>query len=357
MPWAQSRSDWHAWGDQMAGALATAGSILHDRSFVKTAVGEAGRLTPHLLVQGGPDNGWLPVPADRSQIAYGAEATLENLVRTADAAHRPAFDDLAGIAASWYFGNNASGQPTYDPATGVTFDGVAPDGTVNHNSGAESTIMGQLSMLALDARPAIAARAGLAERQDQVTWQVVEAETGTLAGDASVVTPSSAWTGESQWSGGAYVQLGAGGSTTTPVTLPASGGYRLFPVFLRTVESGGLMSVAGHKLATGGAGEQGVSAIPGFLDVGSIRARGNAGSVVVKGRSTTPTAYDATIVQPQVEWLLLGGSAGGQGVLRSFSTTRETRSVTLPGTGPVTARAYTTNGRLVATVTDPSGTV
>ena len=28
MPWAQSRSDWHAWGDQMAGALATAGSVL-----------------------------------------------------------------------------------------------------------------------------------------------------------------------------------------------------------------------------------------------------------------------------------------------------------------------------------------
>ena len=66
---------------------------------MQTAVGEAGRFTPHLLVQGGPDNGWLPVPADRSQIAYGAEATLENLVRTADAAHRPAFDDLAGIAA------------------------------------------------------------------------------------------------------------------------------------------------------------------------------------------------------------------------------------------------------------------
>jgi hypothetical protein len=80
-------------------------------------------------------------------------------------------------------------------------------------------------------------------------------------------------------------------------------------------------------------------------------------SVVVKGLSATPTAYDATIVQPEVEWLLLGGGGGGQGVLRSFSTTRETRSVTLPGTGPITARSYTTSGRLVSVVTSTTGTV
>ena len=55
--------------------------------------------------------------------------------------------------AAWFFGANAAGQPTYDPATGVTFDGVAADGTSNHNSGAESTIHGLLTMLALDAAP------------------------------------------------------------------------------------------------------------------------------------------------------------------------------------------------------------
>jgi hypothetical protein len=366
MPWALSRSDWHAWGDQMSGSLATAGSVLHEDGFVSAAVREAGSFTPHLLVQGGPDNGWLPVPADRSQIAYGAEATLENLVRTAAAAHRPAFDDLAGVAAAWYFGNNASGQPVYDPATGVTFDGVAPDGSINHNSGAESTIMGQLSMLALDAHPAIEARANAAARQAQVTWQVAEAESGTLAGAASVVTPSSAWTGESQWSGGASVDLGRGGSTTTAFTPPVSATYLLFPVFLRQIGDGGRISVGftgeQHRhLDTGGAGEQGASAIPGFLDVGLVRARGAAAgpaSVTVRGQSATPTSYDATLVQPEVEWLLLGGdAAGGQGVLRSFATARTTRSVTLPGAGPISARAYTRTGRLVASLSDPSGTI
>ena len=43
--------------------------------------------------------------------------------------------------------------PTYDPATGATFDGVEFDGRVNRNSGAESTIHGLLAMLALDAHP------------------------------------------------------------------------------------------------------------------------------------------------------------------------------------------------------------
>jgi len=43
----------------------------------------------------------------------------------------------------------------YDPATGRTFDGINPDGSVNRNSGAESTIHGLLSMLALDAHPAV----------------------------------------------------------------------------------------------------------------------------------------------------------------------------------------------------------
>src|SRR5450756_9144 len=93
----------------------------------------------------------------------------------------PGLDQLAGIAASWYFGANRAGTPMYDPATGRTFDGLNADGVVNQNSGAESTIHGLLSMLALDARPDVAAAAQSATTlvaQDGV--QVVEAETCLL---------------------------------------------------------------------------------------------------------------------------------------------------------------------------------
>ena len=53
------------------------------------AVADAASFTPHLIVTGGPDNGWLPTPADRTQIAYGADSRLQGLLAVAHAAHRP----------------------------------------------------------------------------------------------------------------------------------------------------------------------------------------------------------------------------------------------------------------------------
>ena len=185
LPWARSRSDWHAWGDQMSGSLATAGDVLGEPRFVQAAVDEVGVFTSHLLAQGGAEQGWLPSPAERAQIAYGADATLQNLLRTADATGRGGFRQLAAIQGAWYFGNNRSGVDMYDPATGRTFDGLEADGRINHNSGAESTIHGLLSMLALDARPDVRAMATQrTERVRHITWSLYEAEAGRLTGQA-----------------------------------------------------------------------------------------------------------------------------------------------------------------------------
>src|SRR3954452_21825274 len=95
--------------------------------------------------------------------------------------HRRASSTVAGVVAAWLFGANASRQPTYHPATGVTFDGVASDGTVNQNSAAESTIHGLLTMLALDSHPAARRFARTASVQRYVGTDVVEAESGTLS--------------------------------------------------------------------------------------------------------------------------------------------------------------------------------
>ena len=366
LPWARSRSLWHAWGDQMAGALAEAGRALGRADWVSVAVGETGRFTPHLLAQGGPENGWLPAPTDRVQIAYGADATLQNLLRTAAAARRPAFADLAGIAGAWYFGNNPAGVAMYDPATGRTFDGINPDRTVNRNSGAESTIHGLLSMLALDAHPAVAARARVAGRQAQVTWRLVEAEAGALTGAAQVVTPAEAWTGESAWSGGAYVRLGPGGRVAGTVDLPVGGGWWLFPVLDRQQVPAGEVAT-GHRLGGaaagrvdhGGAGPQGVTAVPGYLDLataGPVEAGPGPAELVGDYAGAGPEArLDAVIVQPEVEWLVLGGAGGGQALARSFARHREVRVLDLAGSGPASARSYDRAGRLVEVAASPDG--
>src|SRR6202007_2188328 len=96
------------------------------------------------------------------------------------------------------------------------------------------TIHGLLSMIALDARPDVALIAQLSgsvvRRDAQRTF---EAEAGRLAGPSTVVTPDSAWTGESLWSGGKYVQMSAGGSVSW--TLPAAGQPRLIQAVLNRV--------------------------------------------------------------------------------------------------------------------------
>ena len=155
LPSALSRSQWHAWGAQMPAALAVAATALSDRRLLAPAVTDAALFTPQLLAATGPDNALSPAPVDGSQIAYGADARVESLSAVGTAAHSTGISDLAGIAAGWFFGQNPSGRAMYDPATGVTFDGVSADGTVNLNSGAESTIHGLLSMLTLDAHPAL----------------------------------------------------------------------------------------------------------------------------------------------------------------------------------------------------------
>ena len=362
LPYTGSRSMWHSWGDQMAGSLATAGAALHEQRFIDAAISEEAGFVPHLLVQGGPDQAWLPAPADLAQIAYGQDATLQNLLRTSDASGLTSFRRLAGIEAAWYFGNNHAGVQMYDPATGVTFDGLEADGRINHNSGAESTIEGLLSMLALDARPDVAAAATSRNlRTGEVTWKLVEAEAGTLSGRAQVITPASAWTGESLWSGGKYVELLPGSRDTVTATLPVAGAYRVLPVFDRQeapLDSIGirfkLANVPLGVLWQGGAGAQGASPTSGYLDIGNV----GTDRVMPAGATDLLAAYvgdgravrlDALLIQPEIERILLAGAGGTQGLLRSWAGVRRMTTVTA-GTAGLTAYAYSANGRLAETV-------
>jgi hypothetical protein len=338
LPWALSRSIWHAWASQMPAALALAGKL-------GPALADAASFTPHLLVAGGPQNGWNPSPSDGTQIAYGADSRLQSLLAVADAAKRPGLRRLAGIAASWYFGNNPASAALYDPSTGVTFDGVAADGAINHNSGAESTIHGLLSMLALDAAPDVASAARVAQPVARHTWKLLEAESAALGGGASVVKPSDAWTGESGGSGGAYVSLGAGaGVAFAPQGEPGL----VEPVALRTADRTGGFTKWGPlgTLSHVDAGPQGASAIPGVLEIQTLPRRSNG--TAFSATSTGTTALDAVLYQPLIESVALQGDGHGRALARSFAPERRTATLTVPGTGRIRATSYDDTGREVA---------
>ena len=221
---------------------------------------------PTLLTAGGADNGWLPTPTERVQIAYGVDSRVQSLLAVADVGRVPAARDLAVLEAAWFFGANRSGEPMYSPATGVTFDGLEADGRINRNSGAESAIHGLLTMLALDERPALRARAmGLTSVPERDGLRVVEAEAATTNG--TVVTPTAAWTGESLYSG-AYLELDSGETAT--FDLGTSGRRHLVEPVAWLEEDGTARSawrqgdrplgILRHRV-----GDQGITAVPGAL--------------------------------------------------------------------------------------------
>ncbi|RKS71447.1 hypothetical protein CLV35_3245 [Motilibacter peucedani] len=353
LPWAQSRSDWHAWASQQPAALAAAATALHDPSLLPAAVGDMAGFTPKQLIDDGADNALLPTRIDTSQIAYGVDSRLESLLSVGAAAGAPGLRDLAAVDAAWFFGANRAGQAMYDPATGVTFDGLAPDGGINRNSGAESTIHGVLAMVALDGAPAVKARA---LRLTQVLARdggfQFEGESGVLGGGATATTVASPWTGESQVSGGAYATLPVGG--TVQWALPAGSGER-------TVEPVLDLPVSGRqtlrwradgdwlgRTSTRGVGAQGITAAPGALLPVPLPRTVGAGATTLSVTATTGTSsLDALVVSPVVSSLTLG--AAGTPVLRLLRS-----SASAPRTVPsglavaAVATAYDSRGALVS---------
>ena len=366
LPWVGSRSLWHGWGAQMAGALAASGDVLDEPDMIDAARHELTAFVPLLLVQGGADQGWTPTPAETVQIAYGADAVLHNLLTVADITGERVFEQLAGIAGAWYFGNNRAAAPMYDVNTGRTFDGLETDGRVNPNSGAESTVHGLLSMLALDAHPDVKTAAYVATRTLQKGWQLVEAESGTLTG-GEVVTPDGAWNGEASWSGGAYVSLSPGGQLGLEVALPEPGRYAVLPVFERQpvlrFATGANMTLGEqpYTLWLGGAGKPGVSPNEGLLtvalaDAGNTVKQLSAGAVPLNvSTSREPAKLDAFLIRPEIVRLDLAGTEQ-QTLLQSFALQRRVLELTFSG-DRARGYIYDEQGNLTETVSGRDGRI
>lgn len=268
LPWTRSRSMWHAWASQQGAALARAAVSLDRPSLARPAVSEAVAFDPTLLTAGGADNGWLPAPTDRVQIAYGVDSRVQSLLAVADTAGNGPAATLAGLHAAWFFGANRAGEPMYDPATGVTFDGLEAVGRINRNSGAESTIHGLLTMLALDAHPAVGALArDLTRTPVTHGLRMLEAEGAPTTG-GEVVRPESAWTGESSWSGGAFLRLPPGASAELDLPRgeqswlaePVAWDRERRPSLSRWSQDGRPRGSVTHRV-----GRQGVTAVAGAL--------------------------------------------------------------------------------------------
>ncbi|GAA5154998.1 hypothetical protein GCM10023340_39490 [Nocardioides marinquilinus] len=361
LPWGLSRSLWHAWASQTGASLADAGRALGSPELTDVARRDAFTFDPWLITSGGPDNGRQPTRADRVQIAYGVDSRVQGLLAHRNGAGR----QLAGVTAAWFFGANASGEPTYDPATGVTLDGVEADGRTNQNSGAESTIHGLLTMLALDAHPGVAKIARTATITGGVGITELQAEDAVLSGGAVAVAPESRWTGESQYGGTGFARLtdGSRARFAVPAKQPAS---VVMPV---TDYRRGTRALTDYRagdrrlgtVAAGDVGPQGRSEAPGALLTETLGVL-PAGSQVVVARTRGGTArLDAVVLQPLVTKHVLAGSGAeaghGTAVVRSAAQRERRTSVRVPGSGAATVRVFDGAGRVVRTTTSEATVV
>jgi hypothetical protein len=228
----------------------------------------------------------------------------------------------------------------YDPATGRTYDGVSGDGVVNRNSGAESTIHGLLTMLALDADPSLAALARQsASIRHRESTTLVEGESGS---GGTVVTPESAWTGESQWSGGKYLSV----ASTATWSIPAADQARLVSPVVNQVPGGARSTWAadGHRLGvvSGSVGPQGVSPAPGALLPVTLPKTLAPGAHTVT--ATGESSVDALLLRPEVSQVVYDHTA----VLQSAASGPRTRAVAVPVGARVSVTAYDGSGRTVS---------
>ncbi|MGH3372992.1 MAG: hypothetical protein ACRDPR_23645, partial [Nocardioidaceae bacterium] len=262
------------------------------------------------------------------------------------------------------FGANPAGEAMYDPTTGRTFDGISGSGQINRNSGAESTIHGLLSMLALDRNPDVAELARTAEIVTREGTLTLQAEDGALSGDASAATPPSLWTGESLFGGSGYAALGAGGSTT--LTLPEHARSLVLPVFDLQPGSDAVTTFREDEqvlgdVESGAIGAQGDSPAPGALLPVTLPLTLPAGATRLTATNADGAgdraALDAVMLEPLVSRLVLRGDGHGTALLRSASDRSERAQVRVAGTGPARVEAYDGRGRLVSSSLSSATTV
>ncbi|GGE24400.1 hypothetical protein GCM10011571_28170 [Marinithermofilum abyssi] len=200
MEWSGSIQLWHAWGSTQPMALARAGQVLKRKDYIRSAQKAADGLYAHLLTSGMIKE-MAPTPSYYEQIAYGANRMVQGLLAVGEATGNRKYDRMAGLAASWFFGNNSADSIMYDVETGRGYDGIVAPGQINRNAGAESTIEALMAVQAVTSNPEAAAWMR-AKRVKRHSYRILEAEQGeTAAGKPEIINPESSWNGEALYSG------------------------------------------------------------------------------------------------------------------------------------------------------------
>jgi hypothetical protein len=182
---------WHSWGNSQSHVLAYAGRLLRSKKMIASAEKEAKGFYARLLIEGMLKEWNFAEPQKKSafeQIAYEIRPMTLGLLRLYDATHDQVYLKMAGLAASWLFGNNVLHESMYDPTTGRCFDGITDSTHINRNSGAESTIEALYTLLEIEQYPLARKYLTYRKKSSRSTKETLSATFENADGDSVMLT-------------------------------------------------------------------------------------------------------------------------------------------------------------------------
>lgn len=164
---------WDEWGSIQIKAMALAGKLTGHLEWVQAAEEAGNSFASDLLISGrafhlSPNKRKFP------EINYGTASYIENYLTLYDITGLEKYAVMAGVAASWWMGNNSLHLPMFNQQYGLAFDGIDSNGA-NINSGGESVDEALRAILRLK-KADIAARYMLSDKSEELQNHVIEAE-------------------------------------------------------------------------------------------------------------------------------------------------------------------------------------
>ncbi len=153
------KNHWHAWGNSQAYSLLYAGRILENNELIEAGLNEVDYFYPFVMNENFinsfkviKENNLL-IRQDYqkfSQIAYGIRPMVFASLEAYKITNEDVYATRAADLAKWFFGNNPTNKKMYNHNTGIAYDGINSENSINLNSGAESTIEVLLSIQAIE---------------------------------------------------------------------------------------------------------------------------------------------------------------------------------------------------------------
>jgi len=155
-------NNWHAWGSVQSYVLLEAYQLIKKDSYLATSQIEINHFYQFLIEENYACEIKLKKVDEKiikldykeaPQIAYGIRPMIYACLEAFRVTGQSNYAEQAGEIATWFFGNNFAQKVMYHPESGICYDGINTDQSINLNSGAESTIEALLALLAIEQNP------------------------------------------------------------------------------------------------------------------------------------------------------------------------------------------------------------